>query len=431
MNIVFLTATESKGYVSPVLGVGYIASILEKEGHKVKIIDQLVMKYSMSKLVKVINSFKPDVVGVSAVTQYIYIAYKIFNKLKETNPNLITVLGGPHGSVLSKETLKECLSLDIVVRGEGELTFLELLEKLNALSKVRGITYRDQNTVIENPNQKLIEDLDGLPFPAYHLMPMNKYKDQYIYHKLDFSSKNKPNCGIISTTRGCPFDCIFCSSKNLLGKRIRARSPENIIEEIRYLQDRYNVKRLDVMDDTFTIDQSRILKLCELIKKEKIDISWACSTRVELFNKELALNLKKSNCYNVFFGFESGLQETLDFLCKGFTIDQSKIAVKIAKDNDLMVAGNFIIGVPGETKDKINQTINFAKKLKLSLTTFSMLTPYPGTRMYDIAKQKNWLITDDWSKYSPYLPSLKVEGLSYNQLKFIYLKTKVNFMKFN
>jgi anaerobic magnesium-protoporphyrin IX monomethyl ester cyclase len=412
-----------RGTIAQPLSLAYLAASAEKFGHKIKIIDALVMNYSFDDIKKEIKHFDPDVIGATSWTENIYDILKIIKIAKEINPNCMTVLGGPHPTAMAKETLETSPYVDVIVRGEGEKTFVKLLEKKEKLSTVEGISFRSNGRIIENKDGKLIEDMDSLPFPAYHLLPMEKYVIKY---KL-FDYERVGNLGdrycIISTCRGCPYNCIFCGSRALWGKNWRVRSPENVIEEIKILNQKYKVKVLDFMDDTSTIDKKRMLKICELIKKEKIDILWtAGTTRVDLFDKEIARSFKDAGCKIVRIAPESGNQKSLDFLQKGFTIEDVKRAAKIAKDAGLATDGNYIIGIPGENRKAINQTILFAKKLDLTRTTFSILAPFPGTKLYEIAKQKNLLLTEDWSRYSPIKSVLSLNDFSAKELEKLLIK---------
>jgi len=215
------------------LGLAYLSSVLEKEGHKVKIIDAPTLNYDWKNLREETRGFKPDIVGITSTTSTIYDAYKVAELIKEYNPKIKVVIGGPHVSFTSDDTLKECSSIDIVVRGEGEETMKEVVNSFNGerlpLEEIRGINFRDNGKIVQTENRPFIENLDELPFPAYSLLPIDKYK----VGKKQFAN--------IITSRGCPFSCIFCSSSQLCGKRWRARSPENVIKELEVLKDDYNL----------------------------------------------------------------------------------------------------------------------------------------------------------------------------------------------
>lgn len=436
MKVILIQPNYSlKATIGPPLGLAYLGTFLEQAGHKVKIIDAEILKYKFDDIKKEITYFDPDVVGVTSSTMYIDYALLIAKFAKENNPNSIIVLGGPHPTVRSQELLENNYYVDVIIKGEGEITFTELLEKKTFLEwkEVKGISFRVGKKIIENINRPPIENLDNLPMPAYHLLRMDKYRIKFLNRSI-MGEVGERYIGI-NTSRGCPYDCIFCSSRALWGRRWRARSPEHVIEEIRFLKDNYKIDIIDFLDDTFSIDIKRVEEICKLINNEKIDVSLVCTTRVDNFNKKLSEILKNAGCKIVFFGLESGVQKTLDYLCKGFTIDDTKNAVKNAKESGLKVAGSFIIGIPLETKDMIYQTINFAKKLKLTTAAFHIFTPFPGTKIYEMAEKKDLLLTHDWSKYNTLNPILKTDNCApqellkiHHQANFYYfVKNLLNF----
>lgn len=409
----------------PPVGLSYIASVLENKGYNVKIIDSFIQSYTLSDIKKEIISFDPDVIGISATTQVIYEANAIVKIAKEINPNCLTIIGGPHVTYMSDHTLNENPYLDIVLRGEGEQTIIEILEsKREKWNEITGISYKYNNKIFENPNRDYIQNLDTIPFPAYHLLPLKKYK---IYgHLRDDWISGKSFCGIF-TARGCPFKCAFCAA-SILGVKCRLRSPQNIIEELRILRDKYYKKEIEFLDSTFTINKERTEEICRLIRQEKIDISWFCSTRVDRFNKKIAKTLVNSGCHTVLFGIESGVQHTLDFLNKNFLLDDATKAVKIAKEEGLQTIASFIIGSPYETKKMINQTIKYAKKINPTAAIFHPLTPFPGTQIYKIAKEKNLILTEDLSNYN-FVSSciLKNENISKKELLSLLKKAYIEF----
>jgi len=417
----------------PLIGLGYIASYLEKEHHKVKIIDSLALKYTFEDVLRDFKKFDPDIVGLTAFTIHLETALSLARHIKKINPNCIVVLGGSHPTVRAKETLKENPEIDIIVRNEGELTFLELvnkLEKQQDLSYVKGINFRKNKKIVNNPDRKPI-NLDDLPMPAFHLLPMEKYasgQDDIRMNDRIFGirlfGKQGQTAGLISTSRGCPFNCVFCAAWKVMGDKWRGRSAENVFDELKLLKDKYKLRVIDFADDTFSLDKKRTEKICNLIKKEDLDILWSCSTRVDLFDKKTASLFKETGCYRVTFGLESGNQKTLDFFRKGITLEDSIRAVKITKEFKLQANSNFIIGVPGETRSDILNTINFARKLKLAFNTFSILTPYPGTQIYEYAKKHDLLLSNDWTKYHPGNSILKT-GLTNRELRGFLIKANV------
>ncbi|KXA99004.1 hypothetical protein AKJ42_03885, partial [candidate division MSBL1 archaeon SCGC-AAA261C02] len=300
----------------------YLAPILEDEGHKVKIIDSSTMGYNLEDVKQELKEFSPEFVGISSLTTSIYQAYGVAKAAKELEPDCTTVIGGAHATSAAEEVLGECPHIDIAVRGEGEETLRELVSSKN-LSSIKGITYREDGEIVENEDRKIIRDLDLLPFPAYHLLPMEKYKVGGIKY------------ATMMTSRGCPFDCIFCSSSEICGKTWRAKSPERVLDQIRLLKEEYGRREIEFLDDTFTLDNERARKICDLLIEGGLDVSWSCSSRVDTIDNSLAEKLKEAGCHTVYMGIESGVQKILDKLKKGITLEQVKKAVRSVKEAGL------------------------------------------------------------------------------------------------
>ncbi|RLE09664.1 B12-binding domain-containing radical SAM protein [Candidatus Aerophobetes bacterium] len=409
---------EAAGITALPLGLAYLASVLEREGHKVKVLDCPTLEYDLKDLEREIKGFRPQVMGITSTTSTIYDAYKVARLTKEINPKAVVVIGGPHVSFTAEQTLRECPFIDVVVRGEGETTTEELitcLEEGQPLEEVRGISFRKDEKVVETENRPFIENLDELPFPAYHLLPMDRYK------------VGRHHFANIITSRGCPFSCIFCSSSQLCGKRWRARSPENVIEELKVLKYEYNISEVEFLDDTFTLNSPRAEKICDLMMRENLNLSWSASSRVNTLTQRLANKMRKAGCHTIYLGIESGSQKILDLIQKGTNLVQAERAVEILKGAKINVLGSFIIGIPGETIKSIKKTIKFAKKLNLNFAQFSICTPYPGTKLFDIARERGFLLTRDWSKYTILDPVMKTPGILSKELKRWLLKAYLSF----
>jgi len=402
------------GVTGPPLGLGYLASALENNGHEVRVIDSLAMGYDLADVKRAVKKFNPELVGITATTPAIYDAYCIARVAKEVNPDCKTVLGGSHATFMARETLEECPQVDVVVKGEGEQTIVELASG-KTLKEIKGIAFRKKDKTRENEKRGFVKNLDEIHFPAYHLLPMNKYE----MRDIKFAA--------MVTSRGCPFQCVFCSSSKLCGKIWRGRSPENVLEEIKLLREKYGVREIEFLDDTFTLNKERTKALCALIRKEKVDITWSCSSRVDTINEELARELKEAGCHSIYLGVESGSQRSLNFLKKGIHLKQTKKAVKVLKKLSLNTVSTFIIGIPGETIKAIEKTINFAKKLTPTLAQFTILTPYPGTEIYEFARRNSLLLTGDWSKYTTLDPVMKLPRLTAQKLKGLLRKAYMNF----
>jgi len=405
------------GASAPPLGLAYLASILRKE-HEVKIIDSIILGYGLEDLRRELRSFYPDIIGITSVTPSIPQAYAVAKIAKKVIEDCTVVMGGPHVTFLPKQTLEECKHVDIVVRGEGEKTVEKLMRAIEngeSLKTVRGIAFRSGNQIVENEPMPFIKNIDEIPFPSRDLLPMDKYQ----FNGVRYTT--------MLTSRGCPFGCSFCSSSRLFGGYWRGRSPENVLEEMRVIYEDYKIKNIELMDDTFTLNQKRAEKICDGIIKREWDIAWSASSRVDTITKKLAEKMKKAGCWVIYLGIESGSQKILDSIGKRITIRQVKKAVKIVKDAGIQVLGSFIIGFPEDTVKTIRQTIEFAKSLNLDYAQFSILTPYPGTPIFDFAAKNDLLLTNDWGKYTVIDPVMRIKGVTARQLKSLLQKAYISF----
>ena len=330
-------------------------------------------------------------------------------------------MGGYHPTFNFIETLED-ENVDIVIRGEGEYIMLNLvqtLENQSSLHDVKGIVFEDKNSkeIVVNPEAPLIQDLDELPFPALNLLPMKKYR------LLDMDT----HMTTMITTRGCPMQCSFCSSAAMHGKKIRERSVENIVDEIEYLKTNYDIDTIAFMDDTFTLKKRKVMAICDEILKRNIEIMWGCTSRVDTLDEKLLKKMKESGCITIFIGVESADQQQLDNMCKNTTIAKIENAFKIAHKLKIRTIASVALGMPGDTKEIMNKTVKFVHKLKPNYAIYSLATPYPGTRFYKEAFEKNLIKIKDWSKYTLITPILETIDCSLNDMRKIQAKA---FMKF-
>jgi radical SAM superfamily enzyme YgiQ (UPF0313 family) len=423
MNIMFVNPPykskiqEFLGAHTPLLGFGSMGYQLEREGHNIEILDCPTLGLNLSNATKFVGKVDPDVVGITSTTPSFSEACKMARAVKDLKPECVVVMGGPHTSFEDQSTL-ESPYVDVVVRGEGELTMRDLvtrLEKGESLSKVLGITYKERGVVLRNPDRPFIEDMDTL-FVNYHNLPMSRYKFEGL------------NYATIVSSRGCPFGCVFCSSSLLHGKKWRCQSAERVAREVRFLNDEYGVKHIEFLDDLFTFDNKRVEEICRIFHREKLDVQWFCSSRVDTISNELMAKMRRAGCVGIYFGVESGCQRVLNLLRKGIRIKQVIKAVKGAKEVGIETVATFILGIPGETVDDIRKTIRFAKTLKPDYAQFTFCTPYPGTELYTFAKANNLLLSEDWSQYTTMKPVLKVPGISETELKSLFKKAYLNFV---
>jgi radical SAM superfamily enzyme YgiQ (UPF0313 family) len=400
------------------LGLGYLAAVLLKNNYKVNVIDCQALDMSHQKLKSELNKRKPDMVGMTSTTLTYKSALRVAEIAKKVHPKCLTVLGGCHVTFWDEKALQECAYLDVIVRKEGENTILNLVERLEKgrdFHNVLGITYKEGEKIIRNPDRPHIEDLDSLPFPAHHLWPIDRLRK---YGKVVFP---------VMTSRGCTFWCEFCTAVRMFGRRYRTRSPKNVVDELEFLQKTFGAEQFTFYDDTFTVNQARTAEICEEIINRKLKIEWDCETRVDMVSKELLRKMKEAGCFAVWYGLESGSQRILNNMKKGISLTQVMRAFKWTKDAGLMAIVGVILGSPGETKETAWETINFVEKLNPDDVGYYIATPYPGTPMYDYVKEKGWLKVTDFDRYDTATPIFEIPTMTMKELREIREKA---FQKF-
>ncbi len=377
------------------LGLAYIASYTLKYNENVefKILDTRV---NNSKEITNFLNTKFSLIGITASSQVFSEAVDLADIIKNNFPLTSICIGGPHASIIKKEILKN-YPFDFAVIGEGEKTFLELIRYLNneiSLYEIKGLIFKNRNgEIVENDTRELIKNLDEIPFPKYELFPMNKY----------------PNHRII-TSRGCPFNCVFCNSKTIWTNKWRKRTAENIINEIIFLISKFKRKTFSFNDDCFNIDLKRINKFCDSIMEKKLNIIWGASIRIDYIKKEIAAKMKKSGCYNVNIGIESGNNEVLKNINKNLSKEQISEGVKIIRNEGIDVMGQFMIGNPGDNIYTIKESIDFAKNIGLTGAEFYLALPYPQTKLWDfVNEQGNFLTDKDFTRYFEVEPRIIFE----------------------
>jgi anaerobic magnesium-protoporphyrin IX monomethyl ester cyclase len=376
LKITLIAPPQGTSYPQPPLGLALLAAILEKHGYPVNIIDANALGLKPEEITLPPGT---DIVGITAMTPTIGTALKIARRLKQKNPNIKVIMGGPHVTLLPRATLESSKDVDILVRGEGDETFIEILtalEKSLTLESIPGISFIKDNHVVLTPERKVSVDINSLPFSAYHLLPRHAYRPHPPHGmRLPFTA--------MVTSRGCPYRCAYCS-KPVFGNEFRAQSAERVVAEMSYLQEKFGIKEIAFYDDSFTLDKKRVHAICALILEKKLKIAWTCETRVNLVDKELLKHMKQAGCYAIAYGIETASPEMMKTLQKDITLEQVEKAVQAHHEVGLQVVGYFMLGSPGETPETIMQTINFAKKLKVDFAQFSVTTPFPATELYDI-----------------------------------------------
>jgi len=362
------------------LGLGYLASYLRAySNHTVQMYEPEAQNLTYANLAEIIKANQPDIVGLTCSTANFSNALKVAKIAKE-NSKCKIILGGPHASAIPEFIIDNYLGLiDIVIIGEGEQTLLELANALasgSSLETIKGIVYKSDNKIIRNENRPFIEYLDSIPFPARDLIP------QRLFSPNIFNARYR-NCLTILTSRGCPYNCSFCAARIISGRRYRAHSVEYVLAEMQMLKKDYHAEQLIITDDTFTMDNERLEKICRGMIDKKLNLKWLCFSQVNTVNKELLSLMKKAGCYSIGFGVESADKETLRRMGKPIDPQSAIETIGIANKLGIKTQAFYILGLPGETRKQMEETIKFAKKVNSTLVFFNMLVPFPGTRNFE------------------------------------------------
>lgn len=402
--------TKIEGAMPP-LGLAYISSFLESKGIDSKIIDMNVEQGDAQAQVGRITG-SPAIIGITAMTSTIMNAYEIAQALRIKFPKSKIIFGGVHSTVLPEDVLTNNF-VDYVIRGEGELSFYRFVRGED-VKAIPGLSYRENGTYIHNPTGPLIDNLDTLPFPAYHKLPVKKYIPTLGAYK------RLPAISMIAT-RGCPGKCTFCFG-SFLGTKIRMHSPDYLIEEIKYLQKNYGIKEVLFYDDTFTTFRNKVKEFCLKIIQQKINISWVCFSRVDTIDEETLILMKKAGCHQIMYGIESGSEEILKNINKKIDKQKAINAVKLTKKVGIECRTTYMLGNPGETEKTILQTVKFAIELDPDIALFNITTPFPGTEMFRWAKNNGYLISEDWSKYDLSNMLMELPTISREKIQEYYKK---------
>jgi len=376
---------------SPPLGIAFLAAVLERADITVKVLDFVVYPYSREQLQSELAGFSPDIVGATSVTMTFDHAIGIIQDVKSLNPDALTVMGGPHVSFCAEATLRQFPELDMVVLGEGEETIVSLtraIEKRSPLSEIPGIVYRNGSDIVSTgfPSQAL--DVDRLPTPARHLLPLGRYRALGMAISM-------------TTSRGCPFKCIFCVGRKMVGGKVRYRNPALVADEFEALS-RLGFPQINIADDLFTASPRHCIAVCEEILRRGIEAQWTAFARVDTVTKPALAKMREAGCHTVSFGVESANAEILKTVKKGITTDQVIRAVELCNEVGMAPHASFILGLPGETPETLKESIDFGEKLKAMGVShgFHLLAPFPGTAVREECRSYGIrIMTDDWSQY--------------------------------
>lgn len=389
----------------PPLGVLYLATILEKEGFEVSLLDQAAKGLTVDETVKWINTENPDIVGFSTLASSGRTAAIIAGEVRKENPEAKIVFGNYYATFNADRIMQKYPWIDMIVRSEGEITTLELAKCLKngeSLKNVSGLTFREKNRILSTPDQPLIKDVDSLPFPDREMLDVE-------YHSEIAGAITAPEkFTTVLSSRGCPFRCRFCGCQRFARGVWRARSAENTVQELRLLTS-LGYKQFLFVDDSFTVNPKRVIEICREMRKEKIDTDWVCEGRVDVCSYDMIREMVKAGCKIIYFGIESANQRILDYYNKRITPQQSETAVKTTRKAGMdAIVASFIVGAPTETREEIESTLRFARKIPIDFPQFNILGVFPGMAIWDelktrgVLKEEEYWETGAWaSEMSP------------------------------
>lgn len=386
----------------PVIGLAYIAAMLQQDGHDVRAIDQFTYGMGVDKVIDQAREFRPDVLGIGMLTPSTPVALAIAEQAKAALPGVKVVVGNVHADIFYKEILTR-RAVDAVVHGEGEHTITELVRAWESgrsdLSGIQGVSWKDESGAVrKNASRPVIQDLDALPYPAWDLFPYTRYG------LLPFADVAHP---VLSMTgsRGCPYRCEFCSLL-YTGSNYRKRDPIKLVDEYEYLHERYGVKQIGFVDPIFPLNKKILFKFCEELMRRGLHkkVCWLSETRVDRVDRESLRIMRASGCRRLLFGIESGVDLLLENVNKTFSTETTRRAIRMCREEGIDTVGLFMIGLPGETPEMTRQTIDFAKSLDLDFAKFAITVPFPGSQMFEDLRREGRLNRDDWENWTTFQP---------------------------
>jgi anaerobic magnesium-protoporphyrin IX monomethyl ester cyclase len=392
----------------PPLGLAYVGAALEKAGFQVQILDNYQLRTTLDFVKQETKRLNPEIVGITCGSVTYRRCVEMAKVIKEVCPSCKVVVGGWHASYLPDSVL-ENPEIDYAIVGEGERAMVELATQITkgsneqAIAEIPGVAFRFNGKIVKNP-PKLIEDIDSIPYPARHLLPMNIYDRRIGYLKVE-------PVDVMNIQRGCPYECSYCETKKLWGSRCRAFSPRRVIAELEYMVEKFGSKGIYFIDDNFTINKERTIEICHLIKERKLDIQWACDTRVDLLSADLLKEMHEAGCRTIFFGIQSGSQRILDKLKTHTTREKIVEAFKLCRKADINIACSFMLGIPGETMADMQETYKFAKKLGPDWCTFYVFIGCPTSGLYDEVLQSGL-----YDRMDDFLAFVKTDKFNYDSV---------------
>ena len=399
---------------APPLGMLYIATYLRENGIDVSIIDEAAQGYSLKDTVDWVKKENPDILGFSTCSSSGRKAALIAERVKQKNPDIVTVFGNFYATFNAERILKKYPFVDVIIRGEGEHTSLELaefLEKKANLKKVLGINFRNNGNIISTPDRPLIKNVDSLPFPDREMLDAE-------YHNTTAGLVVAPKkFSSFVSSRGCVFKCRFCGCRRLARNLWRSRSVDNILEELHLLSSQ-GYKQFLFVDDNFTLNPKRVIKLCQRLKKEKVDVEFFAEGRVDNCPQNMLQEMVRANCKMIYFGIENATQKVLDYYDKRTTPKQAEDATKKARKARLdVIVASFILGAPNETRKEIQNTLNFAQKIQVDIPQFNILATFPGTDIWEELKMQGVLDEEKHWETGVLVPEVSPDAVAYEEIE--------------
>jgi radical SAM superfamily enzyme YgiQ (UPF0313 family) len=410
----------------PPIGLLYVATYaITHSSHDITVLDTHAQRMSYDLIEQKIRELNPDIVGIQTLTFSLYDVVLTAKRAKKANPNIKVVLGGPHVYLFPEETLN-IPEVDYIVLGEGEKIFCELLDTLEKGSdpaKLKGIGFKDQGQSRISAPDPFLTDLDALPHPRRDLLPIHNYS----------SILSKGSCvTTLISSRGCPFQCIFCDRPHL-GKKFRYHSARYVVDEMKMCRE-LGIEEVIFYDDTMTINRDRVMEICRLLKEEKIKLMWDVRAHINTVDKDMLREMASAGCIRIHYGIESGNQRVVDVLKKNIRLSTVKDVFRETKRLGIETLGYFIIGNPTETREEIQDTIRFAREIDPDYVHLSVLMPFPGTQVYRLGLEKGVLPFDYWRKFaeSPdpgFIPMVWEENFTQEELNEMLIKAYKDFYK--
>jgi len=402
----------SDKYLEYPIYLAYLVAVLEKAGFEVEFLDAVLEELSINDFAEEVKEIDPEMVILECSTPSIEYDLSSAKAIKKILKKAFVVLVGSHPTFFHEKIISENEAIDVICRGEFDFTVRDvalILSQQGDLRGVKGITYRDGGSIHVNEDRPLIQNLDELPFPARHIVKSKHYRQG------TFAGKH---CTTMVSSRGCPYHCTYCLwPGTLYGHHFRARSPLNVVEEIKEVVRDYYIDEIYFDDDSLALDRKRILEICRLIRERHLKVEWISQCRADSMDEEVVESMKQAGCRYIRFGVESGSQRILQAMKKGVTLDKIKRAFDLCRRMGIKTQAFFLFGIPGETQETIRETIEFAKELRPDSAQFAVVIPHPGTELYRICQDNGWLKYNSWEDFSAGNCLIETELLSRREIE--------------